>query len=424
MRFFFPGYKSLLLLATLQTTSCFANDFSHIPTPPILPHSSAITPRQTLISGFHWVPEEKVALVEYMGNCHTIDKPGFHRHIPLLTSIFMIDLRTILVDTPPQIATTKDFHSLSIDGAFSYRVTNPYNAVYKIQNLENTLTFLYFQSILSHIAQMTNAETMLLDKGKFSKTIKDAINSQIKGTTDSDEEMDGPSKTLLAKSQKTSIQAIKQDAHSLQKDIHDQSWGVIVENVSITNIAYPKSVIRTMNQQRDAEAQKKILETQADAEKTKIILAAEANLIAITKEAEAQAKKREIENKTRFEAADTEAKSLITLAKAEAEALKIKTEAEIEAMNRRTEAEAKKKSMFSEIYTNSPSLVKREQMMDVVDAVTKLHTSHNSKVIISNGDKDNNNFITQLFAMQSMVNGSNPEDKHFNSSPQKMLQGS
>lgn len=395
--------------------------FSHTHTQPLLKHKPAIEPRRTLVSGFISVPEESVALIEYFGDCHTIAKPGLHYFASTFTTYFRVDLRTILVDTPQQVAITSDFQKLIIDGSFSYRITNPYNAVYKIQILENPLTFLYYQSILTHIAQITNNDAMSLDKSKFSKAIKVAINSQINGILDSYDNDDEPHivREAIEKKSRADLELISLPS---QKDNKDQSWGVIVENVAITNIAYSNTIIKAMNEQREAEYQKKILETQADAnkrkmtidaeasqqqmrlaaetEKIKTILEAEGKLIDVSKEAEAQAKKLEIETKIKLETAEAEAKSRIIV------------------------AEANAKSMIGQVYANNSELLRRELMGDVVTAMKDFYTSPNSKIIISGGgNNDNSNFITQLLAMQAMFNGNGPDLGSFTNPTLKPLEG-
>jgi len=179
--------STLLLLSTFHITPSIAHEINY-QQPAILTHTTAISPRHTLKSGFISVDEGTVALVEFFGGFHKTATPGLHYHPPLFTSYIRVDLRTVLVDTPNQEALTNDMQKLVIDGSFSYRITDAYKAVYNVQNLENNLTFLFYQSVLSHLAQLSNKEAMNLDKNKFSKHIKNTINIQLNAIEDSYED--------------------------------------------------------------------------------------------------------------------------------------------------------------------------------------------------------------------------------------------
>lgn len=365
---------------------------AEIPQPPLLHHTSAIKPRYTLAGGFLKVPEGSVALVEHMGEYFATDKPGLHYHYPLLTSYIRVDTRTILVDTPQQIAITMDMQKLVIDGSYSYRITDPYKAVYNVQNLENNLTFLFFQSILSHIAQLDNNKAISLDKNKFSRDIKLTLNREISGSVDQNDQ--GSLKISRSDIRKQNTIELEELSPKSQKMGEDRDWGVEVTSVAITNIAYPESIVRSMNMQREAEYQRKVIETNATAQRQKVEIEAEANLTAVIKAAEAQAKKQEIETAIRLNTARADADAQIIRAKADADAIRLKAE-----------AEANAKEMVGKVYEGYPMLMNREMMQDTVKATINMYSAPNSKVIISEGGKNGEgSFITQLMAMQAAFN--------------------
>lgn len=407
--------KLILLCTSIYVTAHPAKSFSQdiVQQPAIMQHNMAIKPRYALASGFVKVPEGTIALVEYMGEYHTTDKPGLHYHTPVFSTYIRVDMRTVLVDTPQQIALTKDMQKLVIDGSFAYRIIDPYKAVYNVQNLENNLTFLFFQSVLSQIAQLSNDEAISLDKNKFSKGIQKTLNNEISGPEDEYPKRN----SIIVEVLSDQIQLDDRMEKSVQhKQGMDRDWGVEITKVAITNIAYPESIVKSMNTQREAEYQKKIMETNATAQRQKMeidaeankrqvlvnaeaskartILEAEARLFAVTTDAEAQAKKLEIETRIKLDTA-----------KADAEARVIKARSEAEAIELRAKAEANAKIMLGDVYANHPDLMKREMMADIVTASKDFHTSTNSKIIFSDGgEKSGNSFVKQLITMQAMYN--------------------
>ena len=407
--------KAILLCTSIYVTAHSTPSRSQdiVQQPDIFQHNVGIQPRCTLGSGFIKVLEGSVALIEYMGEYHVTDKPGLHYHAPLFSTYIRVDTRTILVDTPQQIALTRDMQKLVIDGSFAYRITDPCKAVYNVQNLENNLTFLFFQSVLSRIAQLSNDQAISLDKNEFSWAIQDILNNEISRPED-----DTPrtrKRIIVDNSDQIELEEIFEKS-SKPKHGEDRDWGVEITKVAITNIAYPESIVQSMNAQREAEYQKKIMETNANAQRQKMeidaeankrqvlvnaeaskartILEAEARLFAVTTDAEAQAKKLNIETQIKLETARADAEARIIKAKSEAEAIEL-----------RAKAEANAKIMMGDVYANHPELMRRDMMADVVTAMKDFYTSANSKIIFSDGgEKGGNNFVKQLITMQAMCN--------------------
>ncbi len=393
MRNYLSAASRIALLSTVFQTS-LTHGAEIVQQPAILDHTTAIKPRYVLAGGFLKVPEGSVALVEYMGEYVGTALPGLHYHAPLLYQYIRVDTRTILVDTPQQIALTRDMQKLVIDGSFGYRITDPKKAVYNVQNLENNLISLFFESVLTHIGQLENNAAISLDKNKFSQDIKDTLNRGICG---SDNQMIFPKNSSnpqsTGKYMSIELDDLQQESQDRKRG-EDRDWGVEVMKVAITNIAYPESIVRSMNMQREAEYQRNVIETNATASKQKVAIEAEANLINVTKTAEAQAKRLEIETKVKLETA-----------RADAEARIIKAESEARAIELEAKAKANAKIMMGDVYKNHPELLQREQMQDVVTAMKDFYTSPNSKIIISDGgDKGGNTLVTQLLTMQAMFN--------------------
>lgn len=382
---------------------------------PLVEHKPAIHEKEWLFTGCVTIPQGSVGLLENMGEYIETLQAGFHWRAPLVHSYSLVDMRSIFMDAPQHHALTNNMQSMMIDGSFTYRITNPYQALYNVQDLEDSLIAMYYQSIVAHIAQLSDTEVIGLNKSTFSKDIMDHLNETICGEG---AWADGKGKGKKKQKQKTKELENPTESASLsyqkaggygtlsqepkKEEIDNRQWGVHVEKVTITNIAYPKNILQNMAAKRDAEYQKQILEIQATASQqkmkidaaaaqTKVQIDSDARVYSVQREAEAQAIKRQIEIDNKLQTAEADAKARIIQAKSVAEAAVIEAE-----------AQAKAKSLVAKVYEDNPEYAKYLRSQIVADSMVKFHTSNNSKVIFG-APTDSNNFMTQLLATQEIL---------------------
>lgn len=287
-----------------------------------------------------------------------------------------------------------------------------------------------------NVADLTDEEVISLNKDKFSRNIQDNLNATLRGDVISKKIREAHPKSKSKETEEllslTEVQNIPQSysyqnsrmygstttthlgCNEVLNDNYEvRQWGVVVEKVTITHIAYPKNILQAMSAKRDAEYQKQILEInsesarvkakidaealrnkmeiEAEANRIKTQIDAEAHLFSIKKDAEAQAIKQQIQTDNKLATANASAEARRLEAKGIADAIRIEGEAKAAAH----EMEAK----VLELY---PEFMAIQKATLVTDAMTKFNTSNNSKVIFNN-PADSNNFVMQLLSAQEVL---------------------
>ena len=76
-----------------------------------------------------------MGIIMRLGKFHKEAKTGIHFLVPFVDSMaYMIDLREMVVDFPPQPVITKDNVTMQIDTVVYYKVTDPKSYVFEIAN--------------------------------------------------------------------------------------------------------------------------------------------------------------------------------------------------------------------------------------------------------------------------------------------------
>jgi regulator of protease activity HflC (stomatin/prohibitin superfamily) len=161
------------------------------------------------------VPNREVLIVERLGRYHSNLQPGFHILIPFIERVaYRQTLKEQAIEVLPQICITKDNVQVKVDGILYIVVIDAKNASYGIDDY----TFAAVQ--LAQTSMRAIIGTMDLDK---TFEARGSINQKI-------------------------------------VDIIDQSseiWGIRVTRYEIQNLTPPKSVIESMEKQKNAELKKK-----------------------------------------------------------------------------------------------------------------------------------------------------------------------
>jgi len=182
-----------------------------------------------------------------------------------------IDLREQLIDFPPQSVITKDNVMTSINAILYYQVMDPIKAVYEIANLPDAIEKLTQTTLRNVIGELEFDETL---------TSRDTINTKLRDVLD--------------------------DATN--------KWGVKVNRVEVQDITPPESVKDAMEQQMQAEREKRAKVLRAQGEKESVILQSEGDK-------QSRINKAEADKQTKILQAEGEAQAKIVAAKAEAEAI-------------------------------------------------------------------------------------------------------
>lgn len=189
----------------------------------------------------------------------------------------VIDLREQVYDFPEQSVITKDNVTTSINALLYFQVTDPFKAVYEIENLPNAIEKLTQTTLRNIIGELELDETL---------TSRDTINSRLREVLDE----------------------------------ATNKWGVKVNRVELQDITPPESVRRAMEQQMQAERERRAKILKAEGDKTSKILYSEG-------EKEAQINQAMAQKESQILMAQGEAEAKILQAKAEAEAIEKLAEA-------------------------------------------------------------------------------------------------
>ena len=140
--------------------------------------------------------------------------PGLVVLIPIIDRMVKVDLRTIVLDVPPQDIITRDNVSVKVNAVVYFRVVSPEKAVIEVEN---------YLLATSQLAQTTLRSVL--------------------GQSELDE--------LLAHRDKIN--------HELQKilDLHTDPWGIKVSTVEIKHVDLPQELQRAMAKQAEAERERR-----------------------------------------------------------------------------------------------------------------------------------------------------------------------
>jgi regulator of protease activity HflC (stomatin/prohibitin superfamily) len=200
-----------------------------------------------------------------------------HENYVISTLSNKIDLREQVYDFPKQSVITKDNVTTTINALLYFQIVDPVKAVYEIDNLPNAIEKLTQTTLRNVIGELELDETL---------TSRDTINSKLRAVLD--------------------------DATN--------KWGVKVNRVELQDITPPESVRCSMEQQMQAERERRAKVLEARGQKEAMILKSEG-------EKESQINQAEAERQTQILRAQGEADARVLEATAEAEAIRKVAEA-------------------------------------------------------------------------------------------------
>lgn len=171
------------------------------------------------------VPARQACIKERLGKFNAVLNPGFHILIPLVDRIaYRHEMREQVIDVPSQSCITRDNIQVEVDGLVYIKVMNPETASYGIENYQLAAVNLAQTTMRSELGKLTLHQS-------FSE--REALN-------------------------RTVVEEIDKASHS---------WGIKVLRYEIMNITPSAHVIHTLEQQMEAERERRAQVTAATAEK-------------------------------------------------------------------------------------------------------------------------------------------------------------
>lgn len=163
------------------------------------------------------VRQSEVLMIERLGKYRRTAKSGFNMIVPLLDKPGpLVDLKTRVINSPPQPVITKDNVTMEIDTVVYYQITDAFKAIYEIKELVEAIKYL------------------------TTTTLRDIIGTmELDHTLSSREEVNTRLRIIL--------------------DEATDKWGVRVERVEVLNIDLPIDIKDAMEKQMRAERERELI---------------------------------------------------------------------------------------------------------------------------------------------------------------------
>ncbi|HXX82668.1 MAG TPA: slipin family protein [Casimicrobiaceae bacterium] len=186
-----------------------------------------------ILSSFRVMREYERAVVFMLGRFWKVKGPGLMLLIPVVQQMVRIDLRTVVLDVPPQDVITLDNVSVKVNAVVYFRVVDPAKSVIQVAK---------FLEATSQLAQ-TSLRAIL-------------------GRHALDE--------LLAEREKLNL--------AIQRvlDTQTDAWGIKVSTVEIKQVDLNESMVRAIARQAEAERERraKIIHAEGELQASKTLLEA------------------------------------------------------------------------------------------------------------------------------------------------------
>lgn len=267
-----------------------------------------------LLSSIKVVNTGYVFVLERFGQYNKTLEPGWHLIIPFADFIRKkISTKQQILDIEPQNVITKDNVKISIDNVIFYKIMNPKDAVYNIENFTHGIIYSTITNMRNIVGDMSLDEVL---------SGRDRINSKLLEIID---------------------------------EVTD-AYGIKILSVEIKNIIPPAEIQQAMEKQMRAERDKRAIILQAEGTKQSEIAQAEGTKQAkiLTAEAEKEASIRRAEGlkESQLLEAEGKAKAIEAIAQAQAEAIKLVNKAIIESGTNETVIALKQVEALQEMAKN------------------------------------------------------------------------
>ena len=186
-----------------------------------------------LIAAVKVLREYERGVVFQLGRFWSVKGPGLILLIPVVQQMVRVDLRTIVMDVPPQDVISRDNVSVKVNAVVYFRVVDPQKAIINVE---------HFYEATSQLAQTTLRSVL--------------------GQHDLDE--------MLAEREK-----LNHDIRTIL-DTQTDAWGIKVANVEIKHVDINEVMVRAIARQAEAERLRRAKVIHAEGEKQAAVSLVEA----------------------------------------------------------------------------------------------------------------------------------------------------
>src|SRR5687768_10476345 len=154
--------------------------------------------------------EYERGVIFMLGRFWRVKGPGLIVLIPFVQQMVKVDLRTVVLDVPPQDVITRDNVSVKVNAVLYFRVVDPQRAIIQVENFLEATSQLA-QTTLRAVLGKHELDEMLAERDKLNLDIQKILDAQ----TD--------------------------------------AWGIKVANVEIKHVDINETMVRAIAQQAEAE---------------------------------------------------------------------------------------------------------------------------------------------------------------------------
>ncbi|MFP5357230.1 MAG: slipin family protein [Gammaproteobacteria bacterium] len=183
----------------------------------------AIFAAALVISAVKILNEYERGVVLTLGRYTSTKGPGLIILIPVVQKIIKVDLRTIVMDVPPQDVISRDNVSVKVNAVVYFRVVDPSRSILQVANYYEAISQLS-QTTLRSVLGQHELDEMLTEREKLNTDLQTILDEQ------------------------------------------SDAWGVKVTNVEIKHIDLDESMIRAMARQAEAERSRRAKVIHAEGE--------------------------------------------------------------------------------------------------------------------------------------------------------------
>jgi regulator of protease activity HflC (stomatin/prohibitin superfamily) len=163
-----------------------------------------------LLYSFRILREYERGVVFMLGRFWKIKGPGLVIVVPIIQTIVRVDLRTRVLDIPPQDVISRDNVSVTVNAVLYYRVIDPEKAIIQVEEF-NFATSELAQTTLRSIVGQHELDEMLVERDKINTDVQRILDAQT------------------------------------------GAWGIKVSNVELKHIDLDETMVRAIAKQAEAE---------------------------------------------------------------------------------------------------------------------------------------------------------------------------
>ena len=167
--------------------------------------------------------EYERAVIFTLGRYSGVKGPGLVLIIPMIQQAVTTDLRTVVMDVPPQDVISRDNVSVRVSAVVYFRVVDPDRAVIQVEDFNKAISQ-FSQTTLRSVLGQHELDEMLAERTKLNADIQQIL------------------------------------------DEHTNTWGIKISMVEIKNIDINENMIRAIAKQAEAERERRAKVIHADGE--------------------------------------------------------------------------------------------------------------------------------------------------------------